>query len=234
MFLVHFAALMSLPIHPWTVLFLWILWYQSLLFSSYHLVTSSQFTSQLFILSSSLNCKCSPRFIFSFFLLTLLYAPWVIFIYFHGFICHLYGESAQIYISGSNHSSECQTCLSSYLLKYSTWISKDTLNVYLYKYTIIYLFYCWWTFGLFSVFCYFFLLHENLFLFLHFLFQWIVPHLPSCPSQQLRNFCLLLYFTNSHHQPTLFTQSQILTIIILNNSFLFGLSVYLKFVSLLF
>ena len=83
----------------------------SYFFPTITLVTPSQCTSQLFFLSPSL--KCVPqRSDFSFISFTLLYAPLVIFIYFHGFIYHLYGEGAQIYISDPNLCSQCHSCLS--------------------------------------------------------------------------------------------------------------------------
>lgn len=62
----------------------------SYFFPTSTLVTPSHCTSQLFFLSPFL--KCVPQsFGFSFFPFTLLYAPWVIFIYFHGFFYHLCG-----------------------------------------------------------------------------------------------------------------------------------------------
>lgn len=73
----------------------------------------------------------------------------------NSFIYHLYGKVPQFFISNPAVSFECQTCLSSYLLKCSTWISRY------HKYISIlmhhnYLFYYWWTFGLFIVFSIFF------------------------------------------------------------------------------
>lgn len=148
------------------------------------------------------------------FIFTLIHTPWVI------FKSSLMGSSTTYMrkvskcISGPNFFSECQTCLYSFLLKYSTWISKDTLNIYLFK-----LFY--------NLFIQLFDVHVGCFLLLLFFllynicsFSFISCFSEQCyihPVAQASNLRIILY---DYTLPTLimsppfpyipFTQSQIL------------------------